>query len=56
MRNLVMLSVVAGAIAIPILSALGTNPRRSLFQALSIVAAFNLIYLLALIFVYPYLN
>jgi hypothetical protein len=56
MRNLVLLMVIIGAISIPILSASETNTRRGLFRALSIVAVFNLLYLLAILFVYPHLN
>jgi hypothetical protein len=56
MRNLVLLSVIIGAISIPMMSAMETNTRRGLFHALSLVAAFNLLYLFAILFVYPYLN
>jgi formate-dependent nitrite reductase membrane component NrfD len=56
MRNLVLLSVIIGTISIPILSATETNARRGLFRAIFIVAVFNLLYLLAIRFVYPYLN
>jgi hypothetical protein len=55
-RNLVLLSVVIGAIAIPVLTSMGAHSRRGLFRALSIAAVFNFIYLLALLYVYPYLN
>ena len=56
MRNLVLLSVVIASLSIPILSALSSNSRRGLFRAISIAAVFNFIYLLALLYVYPYLN
>jgi hypothetical protein len=54
--KLILLSVVVGTLAIPILSATETNARRGLFRAISVVAIFNLLYLLAVRFVYPYLN
>jgi hypothetical protein len=56
MGKVLLLSVIIGTLAIPILSATETNPRRGLFRAISIVAMFNLLYLLAIRFVYPYLN
>ena len=56
MRNAVLLSVVFAALTIPILSALSTNSRRGFLRAVSIAAVFNFFYLLALLYVYPYLN
>jgi predicted membrane-bound dolichyl-phosphate-mannose-protein mannosyltransferase len=55
-RNLVLLSVVIGAMAIPVLSSMSSHSRRGLWRALSIAAVFNFIYLLALLYVYPHLN
>ena len=56
MGKLMLLSVIIGTISVPILSAAETNPRGGLLRALSIVAVFNLVYLLGILFVYPYLN
>jgi hypothetical protein len=56
MRNLVLLSVVIASLMIPILSALSANSRRGFLRAVSIAAAFNLFYLLLLLYVYPHLN
>ena len=56
MAKLILLSVVAVSLKKKILSATETNARRGLFRAVSIVAIFNLLYLLAIRFVYPYLN
>jgi hypothetical protein len=56
MAKLLLLSVIMGTIAIPILTAMEANPRRGLFRAISIVAAFNLLYLLVLLFIYPHLS
>ncbi len=56
MRNLVLLSVVVGAVAIPVLSSTSSNSRRGFLRALAIAAVFNFVYLLALLYVYPYLN
>jgi hypothetical protein len=56
MAKLLLLSVIIGTISLPILSAAETNARRGLFRALSIVAVFNLLYLLGILFVYPHLN
>lgn len=56
MRNVVLLSVVISALVIPVLSATSANSRRGLLRAFSIAAVFNFIYLLALLYVYPYLN
>ena len=55
MAKLVLMSAVIGAISIPILCAGDTNARRGLFKAVSIVAAFNLLYLFVIRFVYPHL-
>jgi uncharacterized membrane protein len=56
MAKIVLLSVMLGTISIPIFSAMETNKRRGLFHAVSIVAAFNLLYLLVLLFIYPHLS
>jgi hypothetical protein len=56
MAKLVLLSVMFGTIAIPIVTAMETNKRRGLFHAVSIVALFNLVYLLVILFIYPHLN
>jgi hypothetical protein len=56
MAKLLLLSVIVGVIAIPILSAGDANPRRGLRKTVAIVAVFNLLYLLAIRFIYPHLN
>lgn len=56
MAKLLLLSVIIGTISVPILSAGLTDARRGLFRALAVVAVFNLLYLLGILFVYPHLN
>jgi predicted membrane-bound dolichyl-phosphate-mannose-protein mannosyltransferase len=56
MAKLLLLAVIVGTIAIPILAARQANARRGLWNAVTIVVVFNLLYLLAVLFVYPHLN
>jgi hypothetical protein len=51
--KLVLFSVVIAMIALPILTARDTNPRRGLNRTLLLVVAFNVLYLLAVRFIYP---
>jgi hypothetical protein len=51
--KLVLVSVVIAMIALPILMARDTNPRRGLGRTLLLVIAFNVLYLLAVRFIYP---
>jgi hypothetical protein len=54
--KLLLLSVVISMIALPILTARDTNAQRGLKKTLFLVIAFNLLYLLAVRFIYPYLQ
>lgn len=56
MAKLIQLLVIIGTISIPIVSATASNPRRGLFRALAGIVVFNLLYLLAILFVYPHLQ
>jgi hypothetical protein len=51
--KLVLFSVVIMMIALPILTSRDTSPRRGLQRTLLLVIAFNVIYLLAVRFIYP---
>jgi len=52
MNKLILLSVIIASIVIPVRAAKAKNPQAGLKKALLQVAAFNVIYLLALIFVW----
>jgi hypothetical protein len=54
--KLLLLSVIIAMIALPILAARETNAQRGLKKTLLLVLAFNLLYLLAVRFIYPHLQ
>jgi hypothetical protein len=54
--KLLLLSVVVMMIAVPVLMAGHQNAQRGLKRALFLFFAFNVLYLLAVRFVYPHLN
>lgn len=56
MAKLLLLSVVVMMISIPVLTARDRNARRGLKRALLLTAVFNVLYLLAIRFIYPHLN
>lgn len=56
MRDLVLRSVLAALLVIPLVAARETNPMRGLKKALVWFVGFNLLYMLALRFVFPYLR
>jgi hypothetical protein len=51
--KLVLFSVVIAMIALPILTARDSSPRRGLSRTLLLVIVFNVLYLLAVRFIYP---
>jgi 8-oxo-dGTP diphosphatase len=53
LAKILLLSVVIAMMAIPILSARDTNPRRSVRKVILLIFVFNLFYLLAVRFIYP---
>jgi hypothetical protein len=54
--KLLLLSVIIGMVALPVLAARDTNAARGLKKALLWVFAFNLLYLLAVRYIYPHLQ
>ena len=56
MRKMVLLSPLVAMIVIPFLAARDPNPIRGLKKALALFVGFNLLYMLALRFLYPYLS
>lgn len=56
MRDLLLRSVLLALIVIPIVAAREPNPRRGLRKAVGWFVGFNLLYMLALRFVYPLLR
>jgi formate-dependent nitrite reductase membrane component NrfD len=56
MKKLLLLSVVIAMMCVPILAARDRSPGRALKKTLLIIVIFNLVYLLLLRFVYPYLE
>jgi hypothetical protein len=50
-----LMSVLFGMIAIPVLVAREANPRRGFQKVMVLTLVFNLLYLLAVRFVYPHL-
>jgi hypothetical protein len=54
--KLLLLSVVVMMMAIPVLTARHQNAQRGLTRAIFLFFAFNVLYLLAVRFVYPHLN
>jgi hypothetical protein len=51
----VLMSVLIGMIAIPVLIARESNPRRGFQKVMLFTLVFNLLYLLAIRFIYPHL-
>lgn len=56
MRNLVLRSLLLALFTIPIIAALEPHPRRALRKALLLFVGFNVLYMLALRFLYPILS
>jgi hypothetical protein len=56
MQKLLLLSVVIAMICVPILAGRDRSPVRSLKKTLLVILVFNLVYLVALRFVYPHLR
>jgi hypothetical protein len=52
----ILLSVLFGMIAIPVLVARDANPRRGFQKVMLLTLVFNLLYLLAVRFIYPRLQ
>ena len=53
MQKLILMSVIYATAILPLISALCPAPWRGLRQAVIWMLAFNLIYVLAVMFVYP---
>ena len=53
MGKAILLSVLVGIIAIPLWAARDPNPQRGFRKVLLLVFVFNLLYLLAIRFIYP---
>ena len=53
MAKLVLLSVVIGMIAVPVMMAREKNPRRGLQRLILTIIFFNLFYLFAVRWIYP---
>jgi len=53
MAKFVLMSVIFGAIAVPVLAARDANAMRGLKKAVLLTVAFNLFYLFAIRFIYP---
>ena len=56
MRNLVVRSLILALLTIPFIAAREAHPRRALKKALLLFVGFNLLYMLALRFLYPVLS
>lgn len=53
--KLLLVSVIIAMIAVPILAARDESPMRGLRKTLLLIFVFNILYLLAVRFIYPYL-
>jgi len=53
--KLLLVSVIIAMIVVPILAARDESPKRGLQKTLFLIFLFNLFYLLAVRFLYPYL-
>ena len=53
--KLLLVSVILAIVVVPILSARDASPMRALRRTLLLIFVFNLFYLLAVRFLYPYL-
>jgi hypothetical protein len=56
MRKLLLISILVATIVIPMRAAAERNPRRALGKALAYTIAFNVVYWLLLLFLYPRLG
>ena len=56
MAKLLLLSVVVMMIAVPVLTARNRSPQRGLRRTLVLTFVLNVLYLLAVRYVYPHLN
>ena len=56
MRDLVLRSVMLATLVIPFVAAREPHPVRALKKALAWFVGFNLLYMLALRFIYPHLS
>ena len=55
MAKTLLLSIVVGMIAVPVLTARDRSPQRGLKRALILMALFNVAYILAVRYIYPHL-
>ena len=55
MKKLVLMSLIIALMAVPIRFASDQNPRRGLKRALSLLAAYDVLYVILLKYVYPHL-
>jgi hypothetical protein len=55
MAKLVLVSVIIGTIAIPLITARISGSRRGLQWTIILIVLFNLLYLFAVRFIYPHL-
>ena len=53
MQKIILMSVIYATAIIPLLAARDTSARRGLRRAIAWLLAFNVIYLLAVVFLYP---
>lgn len=51
-QKLLLISIIIASVAIPVWTARDANPRRGLRRAVVVTAAFNLLYLLAVKYLY----
>jgi hypothetical protein len=56
MRTLLLRSLLFALLAIPFIAAREPSPIRGLKKTLALLVAFNLLYMLALRFLYPHLS
>lgn len=55
MQKLLLMSIMAGLIAVPVIAAREPRPRRALKKALTMIIALDVGYALAIRFIYPHL-
>jgi hypothetical protein len=56
MQKIILMSVIYATAIIPLLAARDTSARRGLRRAIAWLLAFNVIYLLAVVFLYPHFS
>jgi hypothetical protein len=56
MRTLLLRSLLFAVLAIPFIAAREPNPMRGLKKTVALLIGFNLLYMLALRFLYPHLS